>query len=181
MKPHYYRDIWILGPASSNYPGSFPKGLISRIKERWWGEKRLWVFSGSFKDPGAMHVDINPDVNPDVVADAQKLPFKDETFDFVFADPPYSEKEAKELYGLPYPSMVKVLNEMSRVTQTGGYMILLHRLFPSRHPHFNSHFRRMHLKAIVGVAVIGGMVNMRALTVWQKQPSLFDFSEEVEP
>ena len=177
MKPHYYKDIWVLGPASSHYQGSFPKGLIPRIKKRWWGQKRLWLFSGSFKDKEGVTVDINPDVHPDVVTDAQNLPFEDDSFDFVMADPPYSEEEAQKLYNLPYPSIVKVLNEMARVTCTEGYMILLHRLFPARHPAFNEHVRRMHLEAIVGVAIIAAISNIRALTVWKKDNSIFDFGE----
>ena len=181
MKYEYLRDIWILGPASTSYPGSFPKGLISRIKERWWGNNRLWLFSGSFKDPGGTTVDIKPEVTPDVVADAQDLPFEDGVFDFVMADPPYSEDEALTLYNTPYPSMVKVLNEMARVTDTGGHMILLHRLYPQHHSHFSEDFKRMQLKAIVGVCTIAAFSNIRALTVWQKQPSLFEFGKDAPP
>ena len=178
-KPQYYRDVWILGPPNTEYPGAFPQGLIEHIKKRWWGRKRLWLFSGSFKDSNGTTVDINPDVYPDVVADAQNLPFEDENFDFVMADPPYSEEEARRLYGLTYPSMVKVLNEMARVTETGGYMLLLHRLVPMRHPHFNEHFKRMHLEAIIGVAITSSMSNIRALTVWRKKERIEKFFEEV--
>jgi len=171
-KPKYYKDVWVLGPNITGYPGGFPRGLVEKIRKRWWGKKRLWLFSGSFKDPGGTTVDINPDVHPDVVADAQNLPFEDESFDFVMADPPYSKEEGQKLYGLPYPSMVKVLNEMARVTKTGGYMLLLHRIVPLQHPYFNEHMHRMHIEAIIGICVTASMSNMRALTVWRKMENL---------
>ncbi len=162
------RDVWGLGVPNNGYPGAFPKGLIKRIKRKWWGKKRLWLFSGSFKDPDGVHVDINPDVKPDVVADCEYLPFKDEQFDFIMLDPPYSEQEAKRLYNLPYCNMLKVLNEAARVCKSGGYVILLHRLVPFNHPEDGPHFKRLIVKAIIGVYTISGWSNMRALTVWEK-------------
>lgn len=168
----YIRDVWALGPNQTGYPGGFPKGFVTAIKKRWWGHKRLWVFSGGFKDPGGTMVDIKPECNPTFVANAEQLPFEDESFDFVCLDPPYSEQESQELYGLPHPSMVKILNEMARVTAPGGTCILLHRLIPSVHPQFNQHWKRLYLKAVIGVFTIAGITNMRALTVWGKQAKL---------
>src|SRR3972149_6979066 len=110
QKP-YFRDIWALGPSNNGYPGAFPRGLIPKIKKKWWGQKRAWLFSGSYKDEGQTTVDIKPELNPSIVANCEKLPLENEIFDFVFADPPYSEKEAKELYNTGYPNMVLVLNE----------------------------------------------------------------------
>ncbi len=142
--------------------------MIRRIKERWWGEKRLWLFSGSFKDTRRVTVDINPEVKADYCLNCEELPFEDNSFDFVMADPPYSAEEARKLYDLPYPSMVKVLNEMARVARPSGHIILLHRLVPLIHPNFTEEFKNLEIKAVVGVFTIAGMSNMRALTVWQK-------------
>ena len=176
-----YRDTWGLGPASNKYPGSFPRGLIPRIKARhWWGDKRLWMFSGSFKDPGGVTVDINPEVQPDVVANCEQLPFEDESFDFVMLDPPYSELEARELYNLEYCNIFQVINEAARVTRPGGVMVILHRLAPFHAPQENVHKRRMSAVAIVGVYTIAGYVNMRALTVWRKRETLEAFIPELE-
>ena len=163
-----------MGPSNTGYPGAFPRGLINKVRRKWWGNKRLWLFSGTFKDSEGTTVDIKEEVCPDVVANCEALPFEDDFFDFVFADPPYSEKEAMELYNLEYPSMVKVLNEMARVTKPGGYCILLHRIIPSVHPSFNHHFKRLILEGIVGVFTIAGLTNIRALTVWKKNGSIFD-------
>ena len=166
--PNYYRDVWCCGPSSNGYRGAFPRGFVNKVREHWWGEKRLWLFSGSFKDEGGITVDIKPETNPDFVANCEQLPFPDNSFDFVLADPPYSEAEARELYDLPYPSMVKVINEIARVCRPGGHVLFFHRLVPLIHPRFTTGFRTRDIQAVVGIFTIAGMSNMRALTVWKK-------------
>jgi len=164
-----FRDVWALGPPSTGYPGAFPRGLINRIRERWWGKDRLWLFSGGFKDPEGTTVDIKKEVQPDHVCNCEQLPFEDETFDFVMLDPPYSQKEARDLYGLPYHNILKVMDEAARVCRTGGHVILLHRLIPWYHPWESIHKKRLKPVAVVGVYTIAGYSNLRALTVWRKQ------------
>ena len=170
---NYRRFVWALGPNQTGYPGGFPQGFISHIKkEGWWGQKRLWVFSGGFKDAEGTTVDIKSECSPLVVADAIRLPFADNTYDFVCLDPPYSEKEAQELYGLPMPSFPAFLNEAARVLQPGGTMVLLSRLVPDQFPHQNIHWKRLYWKGIGGVFTIAGITNMRALCVWGKEQEL---------
>lgn len=43
MQKPYYRDVWALGPPNTGYPGAFPRGLIPKVKKKWWGNniKRL--------------------------------------------------------------------------------------------------------------------------------------------
>jgi SAM-dependent methyltransferase len=172
----YHRDIWALGPSSSHYPGSFPRGFISRVRRKWWGQKRLWLFSGSFKDDGGTTVDIKDELNPDVIANCEQLPFESDSFDFVLADPPYSKEESAELYGLPYCNVVKVLEEMARVCKPGGHVLFFHRLVPSVHPSFHE-FKKLGLESVVGVFTIGGMTNIRALSVFKKQGNLNNLHE----
>ena len=170
---NYRRFIWALGPNQTGYPGGFPKGFVAALKkEGWWGVNRLWVFSGGFKDPRGTTVDIKPECSPSVVANAEALPFEDESFDFVCLDPPYSEKESQELYGLPMPSFTKFLNEAARVLTPGGTMVLLSRLVPDRFPQQNQHWQGLFWKGIGGVFTIAGMTNMRACCVWGKQRRL---------
>ena len=146
--------------------------MIPRIKERWWGKKRLWLFSGSFKDPEGTTVDVKPELQPDIIANCENVPVPDNSYDLVVADPPYSAEEAQLLYGLDYCSMVKVCNEMARICRPGGHVLLLHRLVPAVHPHFSKEFKRLKLVGIVGVFTIAGLSNMRALTVWRKQETI---------
>lgn len=173
-----FRDVWGLGPPMNGYPGAFPRGLINRVKRRWWSPNRLWLFSGSYKDSAGITVDINPSVNPDILCNCERLPFSDDAFDFVFLDPPYSEEEAKRLYNLPYINLLKVMNEAARVCAAGGHVILLHRMIPFYHPEDNIHYKRLKVQAVVGVYTIGGWTNMRALTVWRKQETLEQWLRE---
>lgn len=175
MKPNYYRDVWILGPASSKCPGSFPRGLVPAIRRKWWGQSRLWVCSGGFHDPSGVCIDIRPEVRPDIVCDATVLPFPDESFDFIMADPPYSEAEARALYDLPYLSMTKCINEMIRVCRPGGRVLLLHRLIPGANPQTGT--GKLELEAVVGVGVLGAWANIRALTVFRKRHELARWRE----
>lgn len=178
MQKPYYRDIWCLGPGSG-YPGAFPNGLVRRVLRRFNDNPKLMLFSGSFHEPDWVTVDVNPAVKPTCIMNAEKLSaIWTDYFGIVFADPPYSEIEAQELYGLPYFNIVKVINEMARVTRPGGFMVLLHRLVPTVHPDFNKHFKRMKMQAVIGVYTIAGMSNLRALTVWKKNSSFDDTEQE---
>lgn len=173
MDNDYSKNLWRLArPSTANgYKGAFPNGFIKAVKSRWWGENRCWLFCGQFKDEGQTTVDINPKVSPSTLADCEHLPFENESFDFVCADPPYSEEEAMRLYKLPYCSVVNVLNEMARVCKTGGHILFLHRLVPSAHPKMakDEHFQRMGPPTVVAIYTLGGMSNIRALTVWRKE------------
>lgn len=129
------------------------------------------MFSGSFKDDGQTTVDIKPELKPSVVANCEDLPFPDNSFDFVCADPPYSKEEAKNLYDMDYCNIIKVVDEGARITKEGGHFLFLHRLIPIIHPQFK-HFKRMECVGIVGIFTISGLTNIRALSVWRKRNSL---------
>lgn len=116
-----------------------------------------------------MTLDIRKEMKPDVWANAETLPFRDASFDFVLADPPYSEEESRDLYGLPYVGMARLMREAWRVTRPGGYLLLLHRTVPVSGAELKM-LRGM--CAIVGVTVLGAWANMRALTVWRKPGSI---------
>ena len=103
---------------SSNYRGCFPLHFEKRIKELLGTENYIHVFSGSAKSGHT--VDINSDCNPNTVADAECLPFPNNSFDGGFADPPYDKRFARELYGLPYPKWSKWTKELVRVVRPDG-------------------------------------------------------------
>lgn len=175
MPHNYFRDVWALQNSMNGYPGAFPTGFVRNVKRRWWGKCRLWLFSGSFTDPEGMTFDIERELNPDVQGDCQHLPFKDCSFDFVLADPPYSEQESKDLYDLPYCNITKVLSEMLRVCKPGGHILFLHRIVPTAHP--NIKLKDATLTAVVGVYTIAGLTNIRALTVYRKKNTLAEWQE----
>lgn len=179
-KNSLFRDVWGLGVPNAGYPGAFPQGLIPRIKRRWWGQKRLWLFSGSFKDPLGTTVDIKPELEPDYICNCEELPFEDESFDFVMADPPYSKEEAKKLYNLPYVNVPKTMNEMARVCKPEGHVLFLHRLIPWYFPTDNAHVKRLRPVAIIGVYTLAGYTNIRALTIWRKHETLAAYFSKKE-
>ncbi len=181
-----YRDTWGLKPSFNRYPGAFPSGLLNRVRSRWWGRDRLWMFSGSYQDQGGITVDIKPEIKDnkgrvvarlDVVANCEHLPFRDGSFDFVFLDPPYSKEEARQLYDLPYCSIVKVMNEAARVCTPGGHVVLLHRLVPTVHPMDSAERKKLKMVAAVGVYIAPGITSMRGLSVWRKRETLAQWSD----
>lgn len=183
-RPVYYRDIWALGPAPNRpgCPGRFPQGLMPRLMKRWGmgKDRRLMLFSGTFQEPGWVTVDIRPEMEPTHVCDCEQLPFGDETFDLIVMDPPYSEAEARDLYGLPYVRMGTALNEAARVLAPGGHMCLLHRNVYDKWSGASAHFRRLQIVGIVGVFLLSCQSSMRALTVWRKRESLHQYIGAIE-
>jgi SAM-dependent methyltransferase len=108
-------------------------------------------------------VDIREMVRPRVVADATRLPFADETFDWIMCDPPYNREYAENLYGVgtKYPSPGKMLREAGRVLRPNGKVGMLHFLV--------SMFEApLQLVGTWGITT-GLGYQIRAWTVYQKQ------------
>lgn len=73
-------------------------------------------------------VDINPKVTPDLVCDVHKLSqFVDRKFDIIFADPPYSDEEAKEIYGTPKLKYKIWTAECTKLLNPNGLLIVYHK------------------------------------------------------
>lgn len=68
-------------------------------------------------------------MTPDIAGDAHALPFRDASFDFVVADPPYSKEDAKR-YGTKMVDRKKVMHEAARVTKPGGHLVWLDTSLP---------------------------------------------------
>ncbi len=148
--------------------GGFPRGFLE-FAHRTLGcdapAEVLHICSGSVRAPYS--VDRRLSVRPAVVADARALPFRNESFRWAIADPPYSRTWAKVLYGIPtrqYPTPGGIVREACRVLHPGGRLGLLHYQVP--------------LYAIADLRMVGvwGITlgpgsSIRAWTVLEKVPS----------
>lgn len=95
----------------------------------------LNLFCGMNKQ--GFRVDLNPEVKPDLLCDAHKLTqhLNGQTFDIILADPPYSDEEAKELYGTPKLNYKKWTAEAEKVLNPGGLLIVYHKyVMPNPNP-----------------------------------------------
>lgn len=135
MKDKIENLAWVLPrPRRCNkYIGSFPQHFekkvirllgFDEIKDK---NKILHPFGG--KSEFGIRVDVKPEVEPDYIGDAHNLEmFKDETFDLVILDPPYSEDYSKRLYGTGKLKFKTYTKEAVRVLKNGGFLIMYHYL-----------------------------------------------------
>lgn len=128
---------WVLPrPNKSKYIGSFPlhfeKKLLRLLDIDPDNDAILHPFGG--KAEFGFRCDINPDVQPDFVCDAHRLPFKDNSFDLVVLDPPYSEEYSKRLYNTGKLKFGQYTSEAVRVCKEGGYVVMYHFLATPRIP-----------------------------------------------
>ena len=73
-------------------------------------------------------VDIRPEVKPDLLCDAHELSkHLDRSFDIIFADPPYSNKEANEIYGTPNLKYKAWTGEATKCLKDGGLLVIYHK------------------------------------------------------
>lgn len=131
---------WILGVwnvgndyKGSGYHGSYPNSYLKRITSLFPDCKKvLHLFSGSLpKDKKYTRVDINPDLKPEVVCDAEELSqhLEPNSFDIIYADPPYTESDALK-YGQPMCNRNKVVQECYKVLKPGGYLLWMDMVLP---------------------------------------------------
>ena len=97
---------------------------------------------------------------PQLVADAADLPLESESMDLGLSDPPYTDKDS-EIYGCsPFP-LKKFMQEAKRVLRPGGYLGILHTIFP---PYRKDGWR---VVALIGVVTAPGRA-VRLFTVLQR-------------
>lgn len=125
--------VWHLPrPPRSKYRGGFPLHFEENlVKLLGYPDRILHPFGG--RAELGVRVDLDPLVEPDVVADAHELPFEDESFDCVVLDPPYSDEEALELYGVTRRlEPAKFTREAVRVLRPGGWLCVYTDREPAR-------------------------------------------------
>lgn len=95
--------------------------------------KILHLFSGSLPPGDYTRFDIalNDQAQYDVKGDAQKLSnyFPPNSFDIIYADPPYSQLDA-EKYQCDMPNRFKVVQECYKVLEPGGFLVWLDEVLP---------------------------------------------------
>ena len=108
------------------FPEHFEKRLLKLLTAAPWDLKVLHPFGGMSEY--GVRVDLDPGVSPHVIGDAHCLPFKDDVFDVVILDPPYSNDESRQLYDSGEIHFRRYQYEAVRVLKPGGYLVMYHRL-----------------------------------------------------
>lgn len=150
--------------------GQYPKGFL-----RWavpqigcQASEVLHLCSGALAPgTGRFRVDIRRAAAPDVVADARRLPFRDDTFAGVMIDPPYSVEYSEDLYGTEYPRPSHLLAEAARVVRPCGRVGIVHFIVPMPPP-------ACKLVAVRGLTT-GCGYRIRAFSIFEREQDCFSF------
>lgn len=117
---------WFIGNTYKRkvgYYGEFPPSLLDRIKSLFPSASPvLHLFSGTVESgPGEWTVDTNETLTPDICCKAEEVSdyFDEDYFELVIADPPYSQRHAKE-YGCKMPDTAKVMRGLHRIVRSKG-------------------------------------------------------------
>lgn len=120
---------WLCGPppATGQFQ-RFPSRFIYNLKNEYdiKDKKILQMFSGS-SDLGDT-TDIRKESKTNIVAKYDQLPIKDNVYDIVLADPPYtigfSQEWISSMKDVPRPK--RILKEASRIVKKSGLIMILH-------------------------------------------------------
>ena len=140
---------WFLPrPKKDRYKGGMPlycEEWLLRLANDIWVETNegktkndfcgiLNLFCGM--NTKGFRVDIKPEVEPDLICDAHELTkHLKSKFDIILADPPYSNEEAKEIYGTPKLNYKVWTNEAEQLLNPGGILIVYHKyVMPNPNP-----------------------------------------------
>ncbi len=139
---------WFLPrPKSDKYKGGMPlycEEWLIQLGEDILKQNNNWrsniyilnLFCGMNKQ--GFRIDINPEVNPDICADAHTFAenWNCDLFDLIIADPPYSDKESKELYNTGKLNYAKWTGQCEKVLRPNGLLIIYHKfVVPNPNPH----------------------------------------------
>ena len=130
---------WLPRPRTNKYLGGFPRGFEAKLYALLGLSDRSQVlhpFGG--RAEFGIRCDLNTsirgyDISPDHVLDAHELPNEwSERFPVVVVDPPYSNDEARDLYGTPKLRPKTYMAEAVRVCQPGGFVVHYHKYLAPR-------------------------------------------------
>lgn len=159
------------GPDGKRWPGAFPKGFLKRLKTAF---AEVWpntpgeiahVCSGRLPSSEGIRIDIYDDHNPDILSNAENFA---EAFLNAFhkikwsiADPPYTNRRAQEYYNQVLLNKSKMLREMEKITEVGGFIGILDQYSLNGYP------RTLKKIALIAVSSIPNP-DLRVFTVWRK-------------
>ena len=116
---------WLPRPKQNKFRGGVPLHFEKKLLRLLGEPKRILQPFGGAGEHG-IKVDLKREFKPDIIADAHYLPFRDDVFDLVLLDPPYSNELAKSLYGTPKLHFKKYTGEATRVTKPKGFIAVYH-------------------------------------------------------
>jgi len=143
------------------YPQTFLKRALALFPDI--DESRiLHAPSGILEGPGVTVDSIQRKPGcPQIIADVTDMPFKDNRFDLVLTDPPYSEADSK-IYGCKKYPKNKAMKEFRRVLSPGGYLGWLDVRYPM--------FRRKDWDLIGLCCVVTGFMRVtRMFSIFQSK------------
>ncbi len=122
--------VWMIGnyyKREHGFYGEYPPSYLKRVSSLFRGDGEiLHLFSGVIAQETTF--DIDESLAPDVVGNANRLSeyFPNNSFDLIFADPPYSKEDAKK-YGTEkeYPNKRIVLHQCYKIAREGCYLVWL--------------------------------------------------------
>ena len=165
--------VWYCGTGWNKVKlhGQYPQTFLKRALALFPNVKNIsHCPSGTVIGPG-ITIDLIADENrcPQIIASADQLPFRDNSFDLILSDPPYSEEDSK-IYGCSKYPLGEFMEEARRVLIPGGHLGILHLYYPS--------YRRKEwsLDALIMV-VTGFMRKVRVFSILTKlgvQGELYD-------
>lgn len=135
-----YDKGWIYGTwycgtsfVKCKFYGMYPPTFLDRLMSIFPSAQNvLHCPSGTVNNNGDVTVDciVDEQRKPMIRADASCLPFKNNSFDLIISDPPYSKKDS-EIYGCDSFPLGKMIKESYRILKPGGYLCMLHIYYPS--------------------------------------------------
>jgi len=154
--------VWILPrPRLPYYRGGFPLHFEKKLWRELGCPKKVLHPFGGMAEIGD-RVDINPEVNPNYIGDAHNLDFiKDNSYDLVILDPPYSDKMAENLYKTPPIKIMQCIREAVRVCKSKGFIAIYHWLWIPR-PKGTKYYKRI-------VVLYGQWHRARICGIFQKE------------
>ena len=143
MKKRIENIVWVLPrPRKNKYRGGFPLHFEKKLWRILQEPQKVLHPFGGMAEIGDT-VDINPEVGPTFVGDAHKLDFiKNDSYDLIILDPPYTDKYSKTLYKTPKLKYKQYITEAVRVCKPNGFIAMYHWVMTPR-PEGTSYYKRI--------------------------------------